>query len=132
MTSVNEDNFVKSTKEMTKEQRKVEKYDEHTKGFSVKDCSHIKDGIVKERKVTDFLCLVLFLAFFGTMGACTMYGFKKGDVEKYIAPLDRDNHFCGIDAGFEDYPKLYLTSLFGTPQQIFGSGVCIKKCPQSS
>jgi hypothetical protein len=130
MASVNDD-FVKPTKDMTKEQRKQEKYSAHTEGFSVKECSNITDGVVRERKVTDFFCLVLFLAFFGAMGACTMYGFKKGDVEKYVAPLDRNNHFCGIDAGFEDYPKLFLTNLIGSPKEIFASGVCVKTCPKS-
>lgn len=53
--------------------------------------------------------LVIFFAFLGAMGYCTMYGYKHGNVKKLLAPLDGDNKFCGVDSGYEDYPKLYIT-----------------------
>ena len=72
----------------TKDEKKKDKYGEHVDGYNIKDCSKIVDGPVMERNCTDFFCLIVFLVFLGTMIACTLYGFKKGDVEKYIAPLD--------------------------------------------
>ena len=64
------------------------------------------------------------------MGFCTSYGYKNGKVDMLISPLDGDKNFCGSQAGFEDYPKLYITDFgFSTPNAIFASGVCVKKCP---
>lgn len=57
--------------------------------------SGIDGGIVKDRKMTDFLFLVLFIAFVCAMGYLTAYGLKHGKVEKLMAPLDGDDHFCG-------------------------------------
>lgn len=75
------------------------------------------------------MCLALFLVFLGTMMAATLYGFKKGDPDRYMASLDRHDNFCGFTPGFEEYPKLFLTSLSGNTRAIFNSGVCVKKCP---
>jgi len=41
------------------------------------------------------LFLVLFIAFVCAMGYLTSYGLKHGKVEKLMAPLDGDDHFCG-------------------------------------
>ena len=71
------------------------------------------------------------MTFLGTMGYCTHYGYKHGNVEKLLAPLDGDKHFCGHEAGYEQYPKMYITDFgFSTPSKIFAAGVCVKKCPQ--
>lgn len=134
MAEVNEsDNFEaqQPQKAQTRDEKKLAKYDEDMKGFSVANNSNITDGCVKERRVTDFGCLVVFLVFLGAMIGCTLYGFKKGDVAKYIAPLDGQDNFCGIDANYKDYPKMFLTSLSGSPSTIFSSGVCVKACPKS-
>mgnify|MGYP006893281288 CR=1 FL=1 len=112
MTTINEaDNYVAPNKEMSKDDKKKDKYQQDMDGFTIAGNSNIKDGVVKERRVTDFMCLILFLVFIGAMAACTLFGFKNGDVDKYIAPLDGNDHFCGIDAGYEDFPKLFLRDL---------------------
>lgn len=66
------------------------------------------------------------------MVICTIYGFRKGDMPKFMASIDRNDNFCGISPGFEDYPKLYLTALVGSSRDIFNSGVCVKECPHAS
>jgi len=114
---------------MTAAERKQAKYQEDLDGFKVEG---IVDGPKRDRKVTDFGCLILFIVFLITMVACTIYGFRKGDVSKFIASIDRNDNFCGISEGFTEYPKLYLTSLVGSPSDIFDSGVCIKDCPHAS
>jgi hypothetical protein len=83
-----------------------------------------------DRKCTDILCLAVFLAFLGCMMAATMYGYKKGDPDMYMAPLDRHDNFCGFSTGFEAYPDLYLTNL--KTSKVFDYGVCVKKCPSVS
>jgi hypothetical protein len=65
------------------------------------------------------------------MGFFTKLGYKNGNVEKLLAPLDGDKHFCGHEPGYEEYSHMYLTDLgFRSPSQVFGYGVCVKKCPQ--
>jgi len=74
--------------------------------------------------------LIVFFAFLGAMGFCTVYGNKHGNVGKLLAPLDGDGNFCGYTAGFEDYPKLYITEFTAlNPVDIFETAVCVKKCP---
>jgi choline transporter-like protein 2/4/5 len=76
---------------MTKDQKKLAKYDEHMQGFSVANNSNIRDGVAKERSVTDFFCLIVFAVFFAAMMGATLYGFKKGDVPRMMAPIDGRN-----------------------------------------
>jgi hypothetical protein len=50
----------------------------------------------------------------------SLYGLVQGDPEKFIAPYDAKLKFCGIDPGYEAFPKLYLTNLMApTAVQIF-------------
>jgi solute carrier family 44 protein 1 (choline transporter-like protein)/choline transporter-like protein 2/4/5 len=111
--------------------KKLAKYGDDMANFTVANNSNITEGVVKERKVTDFGCLILFLGLFVTMAMCTVYGFKKGDVPKYLAPIDGLEQFCGIDPEVKEYPKMFLTDLLSSPTQIFKSGVCVKECPKS-
>ena len=74
--------------------KKKAKYGDDANNFSVKN-SGIENGIVRNRKMTDILMLTLFFAFIVAMGFCTAYGLKNGQVEKLMAPLDGNDHFCG-------------------------------------
>jgi hypothetical protein len=97
--------------------------------------SGIENGLVMNRGCTDFLCLIIFAAFLGSMGFLTFYGQKNGDVSMLLAPLDGDLNFCGesrIPYGGADmtgFPKLYITSFTGGLKEIFGSAVCVEECP---
>jgi hypothetical protein len=73
-----------------------EKYGDNLTDFSVAN-SGIKDGLNTDRTCTDVLCLIVFAAFLFSMGFCTFYGYKNGNVNTLIAPLDGDKNFCGID-----------------------------------
>jgi len=57
--------------------KKKEKYGDDANNFNVKN-SGIENGIVRSRKMTDVLMLILFFAFIVAMGFCTSYGFKNG------------------------------------------------------
>jgi len=77
------------------------------------------------------------------MGFCTFYGFVHGDVKKLLAPLDGNNHFCGIDNGvgynYTDYPLAYIGNLknavtgstFGGIAEVADTFVCVKSCPKT-
>lgn len=70
-----------------------EKYKDEIDGFE----SGL-DGIQRSRGCTDCFCVLVFFAFVAAMGACTVYGFKNGNVAKITAPIDADGNFCGIGA----------------------------------
>ena len=62
----------------------------------------------KNRRCTDILCCILFLAFVGGMFAATINGYVQGNPGKLFAPIDGDNKICGYTDGYEDYQKLKI------------------------
>jgi hypothetical protein len=101
-------------------------YEDDVAGFSFKG-----DGIVRaERGCTDLPCLFVFLAFIVSMGYVTLTGFREGDIQRLIAPIDGEFKFCGIEEGYEEYKNLYIADFTQTTVDgIFGSAVCVKVCP---
>ena len=99
----------------------------------------MKGGLQKEdRKCTDCICLLIFIAFVGCMGFLTSYGLKYGDMNKLMAPLDGDDNFCGVNNGngkgmnLTSKPYLYLPELsISSIKDIFADGVCVDECPKS-
>lgn len=65
----------------------------------------------KDRRCTDVLCCLIFLAFLVGMFWASIYGYVNGNPGKLIAPIDGDKNICGFDPGFEDYPKLYIDDI---------------------
>jgi hypothetical protein len=129
-------------KAQTKDEKKLAKYGDDVGGYSVQGTTPgIGDGsVVSERKVTDILCLGIFLAFVVAMITCTSLGFKYGDVEKYLAPIDSHMLICGhptkkspTDATYNNdavgYPYLYFTDL--TQKDLFKGGWCVAECPST-
>ena len=89
----------------------------------------------KNRRCTDILCCIIFLAFLVGMLTAAIYGYVNGDPYKLIAPIDGDGAICGFDPGFVEYPKLYIADIISAadnPDDVFKYGVCVKKCPDSS
>lgn len=89
----------------------------------------------ENRGCTNVFCLLIYFATLIGMVVLAVYGIKNGQVNKMIAPIDTDDHFCGTTTGYEDYPKMYFTKL-DTPSiniwGIFDSGVCVKECPDGT
>ena len=124
-----DDNFVRD-KPKNEEERRKAKYGGAADDFSLKG-SGMEEGLVREgRGCTDPLCLLLFLAFVGSMGYLSYYGHQHGDVERLVAPVDASLNLCGVTPGYEEYKKLYITD-FATPNinAIFDSALCVKACP---
>ena len=74
------------------------------------------------------------------MITCTSLGFKYGDVEKYLAPIDSNGLICGhptkkavtdttYDKDAVGYKYLYFTDL--TQKDIFNGGWCVSACPKT-
>ena len=89
----------------------------------------------KNRRCTDVLCCLVFMAFIVGMGWAVIYGYVNGNPGKLVAPIDGDGSICGYDPGYEDYPYLYLDNIVtaaGDAHNAFSYGVCVKDCPDSA
>lgn len=82
------------------------------------------------RKCTDVLCLIVFIAFVGGMFGAGIYGFLYGNPSKMFASIDGDGNFCGVDEGYENYPYLYFYDL--SQSDIWSYGVCVSSCPTNT
>jgi len=47
------------------------------------------------------------------MAVLSFYAYSKGNIHLLIGPLDGQRNICGGDAGYIDYPNLYLSKLDG-------------------
>jgi hypothetical protein len=68
----------------------------------------------KDRSMTDKLWILVFLAYLIMMSVFSYIGFRDGDFDYLIAPIDKDLKFCGIktkDYDNEKFPYLYFPGL---------------------
>ena len=87
-------------------------YNEKYPGYKTTDSGLNREtGLNFNRTCTDFLCLVLFLAFLASMASIAMYSLIKGNPKTLYKPYDHANRICGFSPGVEDYGKLYMTRL---------------------
>jgi len=91
-----------------------EKYGADVNNFNVKN-SGINNGLVENRGCTDIFCLIIFLAFLGSLGYATYYGNANGNVAKLLAPvyydIDGNPQLCGAKDDFKKNKYLYFTDL---------------------
>lgn len=85
-------------------------YNEKYPGYKATDSGlNHEEGMNFNRSCTDFLCLVLFLAFLASMVSIAIYSLVKGDPKALYKPYDFKDRICGFDAEVKDYGKLYMT-----------------------
>ena len=110
--------------------RQFKKYEDDIQTFSLSNNSNIKTGVVTERWPQDVLCGCFFMAFCVGMVMIAWFGFTHGNARKLMAPLDKNNNFCGIGQ-YDDYSYLYITNAtwHRNPDQMFETAVCVHSCP---
>lgn len=87
------------------------------------------NGPVENRRCTDIICCILFLAFVVAWFVCGFYGFSNGDPMILTYPYDSDDNQCGKPSSdAEDYPYLYYP--FPIPG-VLSKRYCLKSCPSS-
>ena len=62
--------------------------------------------------------LLVFFAFMGLMAGITWTGYKEGNWQKLIAPVDGNKRFCGIKGDKYDhtaFPFLFFPGLAHDP-----------------
>lgn len=90
------------------------------------DIEESGNGPMKERGITDCICCILMLAFWGYTIFLMAYGFSKGDPWKLIQTFDHKGRMCGDEAtGTEEYKRAY----FYQPLNGLENVVCVKTCP---
>jgi hypothetical protein len=86
-----------------------------------------------ERKCSDVLCCLIFLAFFVLMLVLSFYGISKGDPLNILTPFDTKGNRCGMTKGFEDYKYKFFTKLSAQGHSAGLSNPfaahCVKECP---
>ena len=71
-------------------------------------------SVRKNRSCTDVPMVVVFFAYISLMIGLTINGYRNGDHENLIAPIDENNRFCGVKTDEYDYEKfkyLYFPGL---------------------
>ena len=100
-----------------------------------------------DRKCTDVICCIIFLAFLVIMIGLGFYGIKNGDPYNILTPFDTAGNRCGAPgqgAGgaldLTEYPLKYFSN-FGYSNRTAGLGaraftkkelfmsVCVSECP---
>ena len=75
-----------------------EKHGAAIEAFNVKDKSGIDGGIVRNRKCTDIIFGFVMMIMMVAMVGLSFYGYTKGHINKYRAPLSHDGSLCGINS----------------------------------
>lgn len=61
-----------------------------------------------------------------------IYGWAKGNPDKYLSGVDDDGNFCGYSKGYEDYERLYFPDL-SSASNVKNKYVCVKgDCPTAT
>jgi hypothetical protein len=87
----------------------------------------LRNGPMINRKCTDVLFWLLFVASIGAYGFTCFYGYKHGKPKELFTPVDGDGKFCGMD-GNQEYPYLYYLIL--PEDKTDPRAVCVKECPE--
>ena len=84
------------------------------------------DGPVKQRRVTDPLCLIFLLANWGITSLIGVWSLQNGDT--LIHPVDYKGRICGVDKRSNGQ----LLPSYWYPVDALSSGVCVDECPIAS
>ena len=86
----------------------------------------LANGPVRDRKMTNLLCCILFALFIiGWLAVGIFYSFKGGKLEGINEIMDSEGNYCGKDANVRDYPNLFIVKFTANYRS-----VCVKSCPK--
>jgi len=69
--------------------------------------AELDDGPISNRKCTDCLFAVVFIAAVGAMFCAAIYGWSQGKPDQLLIGWDSDQNGCGFSDKTADYPLLY-------------------------
>ena len=89
----------------------------------------LANGPLENRRCTDCLCCLIFVAFVICWIGAGLYGYSRGDPKLLTYPFDSDGNQCGRpSSNTENYQYVYWP--FPIPGS-FDVMVCLKACPTS-
>ncbi len=116
-------------------QLKDRSYKAHNYGVS----KELEKGPLPQRKCTNLLCLIVFIAAVGAVLYMSIDGYVRGNPDEMLAPVSGAGQLCGYNipaiGDATGYPKLYipnLTAAAASPSNLFEYGVCVSACPKSA
>jgi hypothetical protein len=75
-------------------------------------------------------CTFIFLISIFLCWGIDAYAIIHADIDHLYSAMDGDKNMCGVSAGFENYPYLYITNFDEEDKSnIFKKAVCVDKCP---
>lgn len=83
-------------------------------------------GPTDDRRCTDLLCCILYLAFWAGLIVIAVVAFTRGNPDYIIYPFDSTGSQCGISPGYQNFKYVYFNQ-FDTKQFC-----CIDSCPTIS
>jgi hypothetical protein len=96
-----------SERRLTQSQRRQSLADPNYRGNDYAIDTMIRTGPMGNRKCTDCVCLLIFLASCAGMTMIGLYANEHGDPSRILRPIDSDGNFCGASVGYEDYPLMW-------------------------
>jgi len=85
---------------------------------------------MKNRRCTDCIFAILFLAFAGACGYVCIEGFTNGNPHELLSPVDYDGMICGVN--HTNHPFLYFLvrpSKMAPGAELDLKAVCVSSCP---
>jgi len=86
------------------------------------------DGPVKQRRITDPLCLIFLLATWGITSWIGVWTLQNGNYDTLVHPVDYKGRICGVDKGSNGQ----VLPSYWHPVDVLSSGVCVDECPTAS
>jgi choline transporter-like protein 2/4/5 len=89
---------------------------------------------IKERKLTDKFCLILFLILIVLFTALSIQNIRSSQFRAILSPVDSEGTLCGQKIGTinaEDFKYLYL-DYPEKGESALSKRVCVEECPTSS
>lgn len=108
-------------------ERQAQLKDQSYKGEDYNIDAELEKGPLGNRRCTDLLCLLIFLAATAGMGYIGLYAIEYGNPERIMTPYDATGAFCGVSPGYEAYPYLWFQNL--DSDMWIAYSVCVSACP---
>lgn len=89
--------------------------------------THDSKGPIRQRKLTDCFCLIIFIFFWLFIGYISFFAYTKGNFSNIAKPVDVDKNICGEGAA-QDFPLLYINE--PTTPTLYKTTICVKACPK--
>ena len=97
------------------------------KGEDYSISTEIEKGPLGNRRCTDMLCNLIFLAATAGIGYIGYYAVSHGDPNLIMSPYDSTGAYCGVTPGYENYPYLWVQNLDSSVW--FAYTTCVSACP---